>query len=80
MNYAQLGRDFNGRIDINGFLKIVDIYSEMLDLDSFDKKELLDYFSIVSKVEEKSRKNKSLEKMKNSSFNKNVNFIGKKKR
>lgn len=76
MSYAQFGRDFNGRVDINGFLKVVDIYSDLLDLDSFDKKELLDYFSIISKVEEESRKNKPIGK----SAPKNPNFINKNKR
>lgn len=49
------GRDINGRLDLNVFLKVVDIYSEIMGLDAYDKLELLRKARIISGIEESKR-------------------------
>lgn len=51
-----MGRDgFSGRIDLNGFMRILDLYSEVHRLDCWDKMEMLDKLLIVSRVEDEKR-------------------------
>ncbi len=56
MDYALLGRDgFSGRIDLNGFMKVLDLYAEIHDLDCWDKMEMLDKLMVVTRVEDEKR-------------------------
>lgn len=56
MDYAQMGRDgFSGRIDLNGFMKVMDLYSEVHGLDCWDKMEMLDKLIVVTRIEEDKR-------------------------
>ena len=59
-NNCIFSRDINGRLDLNVFLKIADIYSEIFDLNAWDKLELIKKFRVVSGVEEKARKSKDI--------------------
>jgi len=49
------GRDINGRLDLNVFLKVVDIYSEVMNLDAHDKLDLLRKARIISGIEEEKK-------------------------
>ena len=50
-------RDINGRLDYNVFLKVVDLYSDLLGFDSRDKLELMRKAQLISAIEENHRSN-----------------------
>ena len=48
---------FSGRIDTKVFLAVMDLYGEILQLDAYDKLELLQKLQVINGVEEDKRNN-----------------------
>ncbi len=58
MNDCTFGRDFNGRVDMGVFIEVMNIYVEILELDAWDKLELIRKVRTISSVEENKRETK----------------------
>ena len=71
-------RDINGRLDFNVFIKIIDLYGEILKLDAYDKLELIRKAQFISSIEEEHRSNKSENKP--IGRDKNTKMIGSRRR
>lgn len=53
---CQFSRDINGNIDFNVFIRVLDLYGEVIGIDSFDKIYLLRKAQYVMGIETEKRK------------------------